>query len=217
VAAESLLDHARQQRNPSFEAVAFRELSALSRLEGDLDLADDLAHRALALSASAGLLPDVVADLRNVAGVAAAEESGEEAVRLFGAAEALRQQLGLSVAPWDQGGAEADLDVVRRSLDDETFAAAWAEGQGLAGDDAVAYAERGRGQRKRPPSGWASLTPMERQVVELLSGGLRNAEIAERLFIAPSTVKTHLGHAFAKLGVSTRAELAVLAAARRGS
>jgi DNA-binding CsgD family transcriptional regulator len=105
--------------------------------------------------------------------------------------------------------ADADIDLVVRSLEDDAFRVAWGEGQSLELTDAVAYAERGRGRRKRPPAGWASLTPMERQVVDLLAGGLRNSDIAERLFIAPSTVKTHLGHAFAKLGVSTRAELAV--------
>ena len=46
------------------------------------------------------------------------------------------------------------------------------------------------------------------------AGPERNAEIAERLFVAPSTIKTHLGHVFAKLGVGTRAELAALAARR---
>jgi predicted ATPase/class 3 adenylate cyclase/DNA-binding CsgD family transcriptional regulator len=213
-AAQALLGHARQQHNPSFEAVALRELSALARLDGDLDVADDLAHRALGLSAEAGLLPDVFANLVAVAGVAAAEGSWEEAARLFGAADALRHRLGVALAPWDQPQADADVALVGRSLEDEAFRGAWTEGQSLALTDAVAYAERGRGQRKRPPAGWASLTPTERQVVDLLAGGLRNAEIAERLFIAPSTVKTHLGHAFAKLGVSNRAELAVLAAAR---
>ena len=53
---------------------------------------------------------------------------------------------------------------------------------------------------------------MERQVVDLLAQGLRNAEIAERLFVAPSTIKTHLAHVFTKLGVSTRSELAAATA-----
>jgi predicted ATPase/DNA-binding CsgD family transcriptional regulator len=214
--AESLLSHARQQRNPAFEAVALRELSFLGRRAGDHALAGDHAHRALAGSAAAGVLPDVVADLSNVAGVAAAQESWEEAVRLFAAADALGRRLGAVLLTWDRSQAEVDLDLTREALSDEAFGAAWAEGEALTVEEAVAYAERGRGERKRPTTGWASLTPMERQVVDLLGDGLRNAEIAERLFIAPSTVKTHLAHAFAKLGVSTRAELAVVAAARRG-
>src|SRR5881398_1119534 len=56
-------------------------------------------------------------------------------------------------------------------------------------DDAVAYASRGRGGRKRLSSGWASLTPTEREVVRLTAEGLTNPKIAERLFVAPSTVR----------------------------
>jgi DNA-binding NarL/FixJ family response regulator len=58
----------------------------------------------------------------------------------------------------------------------------------------------------------ASLTPGEREVVRLVSEGPRNDAIARRLFIAPGTVKVHVSHIFAKLSVSTRAELAAPAA-----
>jgi DNA-binding CsgD family transcriptional regulator len=81
-------------------------------------------------------------------------------------------------------------------------------------DDAVAYAARRGGGRKRPPAGWASLTPAELEVVRLIGAGLRNDAIAQRLFIAPGTVKVHVSHIFAKLGITTRAELAARAAAQ---
>jgi DNA-binding CsgD family transcriptional regulator len=48
----------------------------------------------------------------------------------------------------------------------------------------------------------------ERGALELLTQGLTNPQIAERLFISRATVKTHLVHVFTKLGVSTRAQLA---------
>ena len=67
---------------------------------------------------------------------------------------------------------------------------------------------------KRPSAGWASLTPTEERVVALAAEGLTNAQIAERLFVAPGTVKVHLGHIFTKLGVATRAELAGVATRR---
>jgi DNA-binding CsgD family transcriptional regulator len=209
--AERLEDLARQQGHPGFEVVAQRELGHLARLDGDLDTADDLSHRALALSAGAGILPDVVQNRVAVAGIAAAEESWEEAVRLFAAADGLSRRLGFALPSWDQPTADADLNLARSSLQPEAFEAAWVEGEALEVDEAVAYAQRGRGERKRPSSGWAGLTPMERQVVDLVAVGLRNTEIAARLFVAPSTIKTHLAHVFAKLGVSTRAELATLA------
>ncbi|MGH2703661.1 MAG: response regulator transcription factor [Actinomycetota bacterium] len=81
-------------------------------------------------------------------------------------------------------------------------------------DDAIAYARRGRGERKRPAYGWHSLTPTEQQVVDLVAEGLTNPQIGERLFVSRRTVQSHLRHVFAKLDVATRAELAARATAR---
>ena len=67
-------------------------------------------------------------------------------------------------------------------------------------EEAIAYTQHGRGQRKRPTSGWASLTPAERDVVRLVSEGLANNDIATRLFVSPRTVQTHLTHVYTKLG-----------------
>jgi DNA-binding CsgD family transcriptional regulator len=67
-----------------------------------------------------------------------------------------------------------------------------------------------RGQRRRPSSGWASLTPNELIICRLVAEGLTNREVGRRLYISPHTVNTHLRHIFQKLSVSTRAELAGL-------
>jgi DNA-binding CsgD family transcriptional regulator len=64
-----------------------------------------------------------------------------------------------------------------------------------------------RGRRRRPQTGWQSLTATERQVVHLVSEGLRNRQVAERLFISTRTVQTHLTHIFQKLDLSSRGEL----------
>jgi DNA-binding CsgD family transcriptional regulator len=76
------------------------------------------------------------------------------------------------------------------------------------------YVSRARGERKRPSAGWESLTPTERRVVVHAAAGLTNPQIAERMFIARGTVKVHLSHAFTKLGVTTRTELAAQAIKR---
>lgn len=68
-----------------------------------------------------------------------------------------------------------------------------------------------RGPRRRPVTGWKSLTPAERAVAELIVEGLTNREVGHRLHISPHTVNTHLRHAFQKLSVSTRAGLAAAA------
>jgi DNA-binding CsgD family transcriptional regulator len=77
----------------------------------------------------------------------------------------------------------------------------------LSTEEASAYAQRGRGQRKRPVSGWGSLTPTERDVVRLVSEGLGNKDIAARLFVSPRTVQTHLTHVYTKLGLNSRIQL----------
>jgi DNA-binding CsgD family transcriptional regulator len=92
-------------------------------------------------------------------------------------------------------------------LGDNDFDVAHAEGLALSGEEAIAYAQRGRGERKRPTSGWESLTPTEHDVVRHAAEGLGNKDIAERLFISPRTVQTHLTHVYAKLGLASRIQL----------
>ncbi len=84
------------------------------------------------------------------------------------------------------------------------------------------FARRFAGQRRLPPAaprprparaatGWGSLTEAERSVALLVTEGLSNPAIASRLFVSRHTVESHLKHAYAKLGVSSRVELAALA------
>ena len=69
-------------------------------------------------------------------------------------------------------GYEASVAALRDAMGEKDFDSAWAEGAALSTEEAIAYAQRGRGERKRPTSGWASLTPTERDVVRLVSEGL---------------------------------------------
>jgi DNA-binding CsgD family transcriptional regulator len=86
------------------------------------------------------------------------------------------------------------------------------QGPALSIEDAIAYVQRGRGERKRPSSGWASLTPTELDVVRLVSEGPANKQIATQLFVSPRTVQTHLTHNYTKLGITSRVQLAQEAA-----
>ena len=62
------------------------------------------------------------------------------------------------------------------------------------------------GSRKRPTSGWESLTPTELEGVRLVSEGLTNPQIGGRMFISKGTVRTHLSHVFPKLAVTSRSQ-----------
>jgi DNA-binding NarL/FixJ family response regulator len=98
---------------------------------------------------------------------------------VFGAAEAIRHRMGVvRFQVWDVGY-EASVAAVRdAALGDKDFESASAEGAALSTEEAIAYAQRGHGERKRPTSGWASLTPTERDIVRLVSEGLANNDVA---------------------------------------
>ena len=113
-------------------------------------------------------------------------------------------------------GYEASVAALRDALGDKDFESASAEGAALSTEEAIAYAQRGRGQRKRPTSGWGSLTPTELDVVRLVSEGLSNNDVAARLFVSPRTVQTHLTHVYTKLSLTSRVQL-VQEAARHAS
>ena len=68
-----------------------------------------------------------------------------------------------------------------------------------------------RGQPARPP---ATLTARESEVAALIAEGLTNSQLAERLFISPKTAAVHVSNILAKLGLSSRAEIAAWAVRR---
>src|SRR6201997_236444 len=103
---------------------------------------------------------------------------------------------------------ESSVPSLRNSMGENALDAAWAEGTTLSTEEAIAYAQRGRGERKRASSGWASLTRAERDVVKLVSEGLGNKDVAARLFVSPRTVQAHLTHIYSKLGLTSRVQLA---------
>jgi DNA-binding CsgD family transcriptional regulator len=71
------------------------------------------------------------------------------------------------------------------------------------------------GRRRRPSSGWNSLTPTELQVAELVGRGLTSPQIAARLYVSPRTVQTHISHSLRKLGLGSRVQLATTVARHR--
>jgi len=186
-------------------ALTTRALVAIA--QGEPQQAERDAHDALAraaeLKASLGI-PDSLECLAMLAGDAG---SHREAARLFGAAQAIRQRIGaVRFKIWD-AGYEASVAALRNAMGGEDFDAARAEGAALSLEEAIAYAQRGRGERKRPTTGWDSLTPTERDVVRLVSEGLANNDIATRLFVSRRTVQTHLTHVYTKLGLTSRVDL----------
>jgi DNA-binding CsgD family transcriptional regulator len=187
--------------------------AVVQRRRGRADLADQSARRALTGLLQAGIRPDAVDALAVLAGCVLDLGNAPQAARLLGAVQALRTDHGwLGDFPTViNAQTELDLQAVHDLLGDEA-SGHLADGATLSLEEAHEQAMRSHGTRSRPANGWASLTPTELQVVEQVRQGRTNPEIAETLFMARSTVKTHVSHSLTKLGASTRAELAAEAA-----
>src|SRR5271165_2344937 len=212
VAARRWADDAVSTMTGAFLSEALTARARVAIAHGEPDGAERDAHDALAGAAEVEaylFIPDILECLGALAGDAG---SHREAARLFGAAHGIRESIGVvRFKVWDTGY-QASVAALRDAMGDSDFDSAWAEGAALSTEEAIAYAQRGRGRGKRATSGWASLTPTERDVVRLVSEGLGNNDIAARLFVSPRTVQTHLTHVYTKLGLSSRVQLAQEAA-----
>jgi predicted ATPase/DNA-binding CsgD family transcriptional regulator len=142
------------------------------------------------------------------------------AARLWGGAEALREQIGVSLSKFDLANSDYERDVaaVRSALGEATFEVAWAEGRAMPFERAVEYALEeppASHDGADAPAGSAVLTPRELEILGLVAQGMSNREVATNLVLSTHTVHRHVSNALEKLGVSSRAA-AVAQAARLG-
>jgi predicted ATPase/DNA-binding CsgD family transcriptional regulator/tetratricopeptide (TPR) repeat protein len=182
----------------------------LRRRTGDLAGAAARLQDALRLRSAARLWPEVSTSLEAIAVVESERKRHRRAVVLFSAASRLRDVLGCVRPPIYDLEVRQALDTCRDRMTTAAFETAAEVGAKLDGPSAVVFAGRARGPRGRPATGWAALTPTEREVARAVVRGLSNPEVGRTLSMSLSTVKTHLSRVFGKLGVTSRAELAAL-------
>ncbi len=207
VTARTLIDLWKAEITPAYDASAFLVLAECD-MSFDLSGALDNAHRSLAVAAEFGLWPAVIDALESIGSLLISAGRVREAARLLGASSEARDRMKYR---YRFAHRESYVSIAYESVVGDL---GWGEGQAMNLPDAVALAQRMRGERLRSTTGWGSLTPTELQVVELVATGLTNPQVADRLFMSRATVKTHLVHVYDKLGIATRAELASQAARR---
>jgi predicted ATPase/class 3 adenylate cyclase/DNA-binding CsgD family transcriptional regulator len=189
-------------------SLALTTRAGIAFAQGESEQADRDAHDALAAASGVRAYGGIPATFECLALLAVGAGNHQEAARFLGVAEVARQRTGGVAFKIFDGVYAATLAATRDALGENDFDKARSEGAALSIEEAIAYAQRRRGERKRPTSGWASLTPTELDVVGLVSEGLANKEIATRLFVSPRTVQTHLTHVYTKLGLTSRVQLA---------
>jgi predicted ATPase/DNA-binding CsgD family transcriptional regulator len=181
-----------------------------------------LLREALLTYRDAGDRQGMARSLEGCARLAATVGSTAQAVRLAGAAAALRTAASTPPTPPEQAALDRHLGAARAALGARAADAAWAEGQSLssakATSEALAFLAAPEPEHRRPApvrAGRAALagplTPREREVAVLVARGLSNRAIARELVITEATAERHMGNIFAKLGLASRAQLAVWA------
>jgi len=216
-----------------------RTLAGLARLaleQQDPSAAREFIGESLVLSHSTGSRIGVARGLEAFAQLSLAQEEAAHAVRLIAAAASLRDTAGLRPLP---GARIGQYLTAAGPLGEAAVSRLWEEGAAMTPDQAVALALSGPGAgaaggpaadaaaggRAGLGGGGAGavaglplpnqLTSRERQIIELIAAGLSNRQIAEELVIAPATAARHVANILAKLGFSSRSQIAAWAKSAR--
>jgi tetratricopeptide (TPR) repeat protein len=128
-------------------AWALLDLARVARVQGDHDMAARRFAESLLLCQDVEDAKGTLHCLEGLAGMAAASRQPERAARLFGAATTLRESAGIPLPPVNRADYDRDVVVARAQLDEPTFAAAWADGQQMTLEQAIAEAlDRGNAE-----------------------------------------------------------------------
>jgi predicted ATPase/DNA-binding CsgD family transcriptional regulator len=158
----------------------------------------------------------IAGTIAGIAGMALAAGRIEQTARLLGAAEHVRQLLGVQFVAHHLYTQRVQ-DLARERLDQRAFSDAWKQGFALGVDEAVLEARTTLASlpRIRHPFTDDRLTPREIEVLQRIAEGESDREIADHLSISPRTVQSHVAGVLTKLNAQSRAEAAAIAV-RRG-
>jgi predicted ATPase/class 3 adenylate cyclase/DNA-binding CsgD family transcriptional regulator len=191
-------------------------LGHLAGRTGDAQPAAEYFNRSLALYRGIEDSRGIAQAVEGLATVAAARDNPEQATRLLAGADVLRNAVGALRDGIEQASYDAQIRALRAELRGPRFGSLWEEGRGMSTealvDAALAIPVRGEPARA---SEVMPLTSREQEVARLVVRGLSNREIAGALGVAERTAVSHIEHIMNKLGVNSRAQIAVWAV-RRG-
>ncbi len=198
---------------PSNTLVGYAELGLAYTAIGGADFDQAWLHAQRSLSsfgATTGLSDEVgLALVLEVLGELAVEfGDGRAALDRLLAARQLIGEHGYCRRPVEDAQRRRTEAAVQRALGAERIDARSQLRDEACVDDVIRAAIDSRHGRGAATGSWLGLTPAEAEVARLISSGMTNREIAEALFVSTNTVKTHLRHVFAKLGVRSRAAVA---------
>jgi two-component system, NarL family, response regulator LiaR len=195
-------------------AMVRRGLATFFKVYDDLELAGEAGSGEEAIQLCAQLLPDVVLMdmiMPDMDGVTATRAIRRQFPKVQVVALTSFKDQGLVQDALQAGAIGYLLKDVSADELTQAIRAAHAGHTILSPEAAQALAHAAT----QPPTPGHDLTKRERDVLALLVEGLSNTQIADRLVVSPSTIKSHVSHILAKLGVASRTEAATLAVRHR--
>jgi DNA-binding CsgD family transcriptional regulator/tetratricopeptide (TPR) repeat protein len=176
--------------------------AALSLYEESLAIARELNQSALIASC-----------LEGIAQVVLTQGQPWRAALLLGAAESLREGIGVPIPPIEQGNYEGTVSAIRKDLGEFDFTFARNKGRAMSPEEALSNQDHEKPLSLAPSAAPpprartypAGLTERQVQVLRLLARGMTNSEIARELGLTEKTVAHHLTHIFNKTSSENRA------------
>ena len=201
-------------------ALTRANLGVVQAAKGDFAGARKYLIESLQLNKSIKDLGGIAFSLDRFASAVMLGGHADRALRLAGAAAALRRESGIAPPSRAQGRLDAKFAPARAALGEGAAGAAFAAGQALCLEDAIeealapepvplpdATSGSGGGDR-------TSLSPRESEVAVLVARGLTNRQIADELVISVRTCDRHVSNILDKLALTTRAQIGAWAAAQ---
>jgi predicted ATPase/DNA-binding CsgD family transcriptional regulator len=179
--------------------------------QGDFAAARASYEESLEQALKGGFKEEVASGLEGLAGVVAAQGALIWAAHLWGTATSVREAIGVPMPPLERADYEHAVAGTRLRLGEKAWALAWEEGQAMTPEQALAFqAELPASTQATPlplrssPAYPDGLTAREVEVLQSVSQGLTDAQVADKLVISPRTVQGHLRSIYNKINVSSR-------------
>ncbi|HLZ58178.1 MAG TPA: tetratricopeptide repeat protein [Ktedonosporobacter sp.] len=210
--AQTLLEESCASSDYNNRIYHLADLGMLAILQGDVARARPLVEESLSISMQIRNRWFIASCLERLGEIFVAQSQPNQAVRLWGAAHAIRNAISAPMPPIERAPYEHAQSIARAQLGEARFRAVWLEGQHMTPEQVLA--QEGRQETTQLPKEVQTaplsspspdeLTDRETEVLHSVAMGLTNAQIAEHLVISPRTVQAHLSSIYSKIGVTSR-------------